>query len=159
MRIEQKTPTQLIAKNPPCGTWIGSSVLVMLGASLFAVPPPSANEVLSAQVVAYVFIAWGVGTLLSGKSITWTFDKSDNSFLIQSQILFVTQTLKYALTEIDKVQIESKPTGEGGETYTYGIKLLLTGGKRLHLCSGFGLSEFTAKEGVRRISSFLELRQ
>jgi hypothetical protein len=126
---------------------------------LFAVPPPSADEALSAQVVAYVFIAWGVGTLLSGKSITWTFDKSDNSFLIQSQILFVTQTLKYALTEIDKVQIESKPTGDDGETCIYGIKLLLTGGDRLHLCSSFGLSEFTAKEGVRRISNFLELRQ
>lgn len=159
MRIEQQTPTQLIAKNSPCGTWLGSSVLVMLGASLFAVPLPSTDEALGVQVSAYVFIAWGVGTLLSGKSITWTFDKSDNSFLIQSQILFVTQTLKYALTEIDKVQIESKPTGDDGETYTYGIKLLLTGGERLHLCSGFGLSEFTAKEGVRRISSFLELRQ
>lgn len=159
MRIEQKTPTQLIAKNSPCGTWLGSGVLVVLGASLFAVPPPSADEALSAQVFAYVFIAWGVGKLLSGKSITWTFDKSDNSFLIQSQILFVTKTLKYPLTEIDKVQIESKPAGEDGETYTFGIKLLLTGREQLHLCSGFGLSEFTAKEGVRRISSFLELRQ
>lgn len=160
MRIEQPTPTQLTAKNSPCGTWLGFSVLVMLGASLVAVSPPSADEAPIVQVSAYALIAWGVGTLLtSGRFITWTFDKSDNSFLIQSRILFVTKTLKYALTEIDKVQIESKMTGEDGETYTFGIKLLLTGGEQLHLCPSFGLSEFTAKEEVRRISSFLELCQ
>jgi hypothetical protein len=55
-----------------------------------------------------------------------------------------------------KHSIESKMTGEDG-TRSFGIELLLTGGERLHLCPSFNLSEFTAKDGVRRISSFLDL--
>jgi hypothetical protein len=125
----------------------------MLGASMFTVPTHSTDE----EVYAYVFIAYGVLMLLtSGRFITWTFDKSDRSLLIQSQILFINKKSKYALKEIDKVQIESEMTGEDG-TRSFGIELLLIGGERLHLCPSFNLSEFTAKDGVRRISSFLDL--
>ncbi len=124
---------------------------------MFAAPTPSADEHLNIQVYACIVTALGVFTLLtSGRFITWKFDKSDDSLLIQSRILFVTQTLKYTLIEIDKIQIESKMTGEDG-THIFGIELLLKGGMRLHLCPSFNLSEFTAKEGVLRISSFLDL--
>ena len=128
----------------------------MIRASIFAVPATSAEEHLNVQIYAYAFITLGLVTLLtSGKFVVWTFDKSDNTFLIQSRTLFVTKTLKHELTEIDKVQIESKLMEDG--TYTFRIKLLLIGGEQLHLCPGFNLSEFTAKEGVRRLSSFLDL--
>jgi hypothetical protein len=157
MRIVQQSPTQLMAHNSPFGSRLGSSLLVMLGASIFAVPTSLANEHLNVQVYAYVFISLGVVALLiSGRFITWMFDKSDDSLLIQSQILFITKKSKYALKEIDKVQIESEMTGEDG-TLSFGIELLLIGGERLHLCPSFNLSEFTAKDGVRRISSFLDL--
>jgi hypothetical protein len=156
MRIVQKTPTQLIAQNSVFGIWLGSGLLVVLGVSIFAVPVTSADEQLNLQVYAYVFIALGVVTLLtSGKFITWTFDKSDDSLTVQFRVLFVTKTSKYSLKEIEKVQIESKMTGDGG-TDSFGIELMLIGGEQLHLCPNFNLSEFTAKEGVRRLSSFLD---
>jgi hypothetical protein len=154
MRIVQQSPTQLMAHNSPFGIRLGCyGLFVILGASMFAVPTHSTDE----EVYAYVLIAYGVLMLLtSGRFITWTFDKSDGSLLIQSQILFITKKSKYALKEIDNVQIESEMTGEDG-TRSFGIELLLIGGERLHLCPSFNLSEFTAKDGVRRISSFLDL--
>jgi hypothetical protein len=122
---------------------------------MFAIPQPLTEEALSIQVCAGVVIGWGVIKLLtSGRFITWTFDKSDGSLLIQSRILFVTKTLRYELTEIEQVQIESKILED---VPIFGIELLLTRRKILHLCPSFNLSEFTAKEGVRRISSFLDL--
>ncbi len=124
---------------------------------MFAVPESSADEDLSVRVCACAVIALGMFMLLtSGRFITWTFDKSDDSVLIKHQILFITKTFRYTLAEIGNVQIESKMTGEDG-SHTFGIELLMTGGKQLHLCPSFNLSEFTAKEGVRRISGFLNL--
>ena len=155
MKIVQPAPTQLIAHNSPFGSQLGSSLLLILGISMFAIPNPSADEYLSTQFCAGVVICFGVIKLLtSGRFITWTFDKSDNSLLIQSRILFITKTLRYTLAEIETVQIESKML-EDGETF--GIELLLAGKDRLHLCPSFNLSEFTAKEGVRRISTFIAL--
>ena len=122
---------------------------------MFAFPKPVLEEGLSIQFCANVVIGLGVIKLLtSGRFVTWTFNKFDDSLLIQSRILFITKTLKYTIKEIDKVQIESKMLEDG---YTFGIELLLTGRERFHLCPSFNLSEFTAKEGVRRISSFLDL--
>lgn len=156
MRIVQKTPTQLIDQNSVFGIWLGSSLLVMLGVSIFAVPAPSTDEYLNVQIYAYAFIALGFVTLLtSGKFVVWTFDRTNNSLIIQSRVLLITKTSEYALTEIDHVQVESKSTGDG--TSTFGIKLLLRGGEQLHLCPSFNLSEYTAKEGIRRLSSFLGL--
>ena len=152
MRIVQLAPTQLIAHNSPFGSQLGASLLLILGVSIFAIPNSSAGEELSPQVCAGAVIGLGIIKLLtSGRFITWTFDKCDNSLLIQSQILFITKTLRYTLAEIETVQIESKML-EDGETF--GIELRVAG-KELHLCPSFNLSEFTAKEGVRRISSFL----
>jgi membrane protein YdbS with pleckstrin-like domain len=155
MRIVQHAPTQLIAHNSPFGIRLGSSLLLILGALMFAIPMPSVNEGLSGQACGCIIIVLGIFLLLtSGRFITWTFDKSDDSLLIQSQVLFITKVLKYPLTEVSNVQIESKMMEDD---YIFGIELLLKGGKRLHLCPSFNLSEFTAKEGVRRISSFLDL--
>jgi hypothetical protein len=155
MRIIQQAPTQLTAHNSPFGSRLGSSLLLILGVSMFAIPNHSVGEDLSPQFCGGVVICFGVIKLLtSGRFITWTFDKSDNSLLIQSRILFITKTLRYTLAEIEIVQIESKML-EDGEIF--GIELLLAEKDRLHLCPSFNLSEFTAKEGVRRISSFLNL--
>ncbi len=119
---------------------------------MFAIPNSSTGEELSPQVCAGAVICLGIIKLLtSGQFITWTFDKSDKSLLVQSRILFITKTLRYTLAEIETVQIESKML-EDGETF--GIELRAAG-KDLRLCPSFNLSEFTAKEGVRRISSFL----
>jgi hypothetical protein len=155
MKILQPSPTQLIAHNSPFGSQLGSSLLLILGVSMFAIPNPSEGEYLSTQFCAGVVVCFSVIKLLtSGRFITWKFDKSDNSLLVQSQILFITKTLRYTLAEIETVQIESK-TLEDGETF--GVELLLAGKDRLHLCPNFNLSEFTAKEGVRRISTFITL--
>jgi hypothetical protein len=155
MRIIQQAPTQLTAHNSPFGGRLGSSLLLILGLSMFAIPNHSVGEGLSPQFCGGFFICFGVIKLLtSGQFITWTFDRSDNSLLIQSRILFITRTLRYTLAEIETVQIESKML-EDGEIF--GIELSLMGEKRVHLCPSFNLSEFTAKEGVRRISSFLDL--
>jgi hypothetical protein len=155
MKILQPSPTQLIANNSPFGSQLGSSLLLILGVSMFAIPNPLEGEYLSTQFCAGVVICFSMTRLLtSGRFITWKFDKSDNSLLVQSRILFITKTLRYTLSEIETVQIESK-TSEDGETF--GVKLLLAGKDRLHLCPSFNLSEFTAKEGVRRISTFIAL--
>jgi hypothetical protein len=154
MRIVQPAPTQLIAHNSPFGSRLGSIFLLVVGVSIFAIPNSSTGEDLSPQVCAGAVIVWGTYTLLtSGRFITWKFDKSDNSILIQSRILFITKTLRYTITEIETVQIESQML-EDGEIF--GIELRIAG-KSLHLCPSFNLSEFTAKEGVRRISTFIAL--
>ena len=79
----------------------------------------------------------------------------DNSFLAEYEKLLTTKTSKYDLIEIKYIQIESKSDGEGTETF--GIKINLKDKQELHLSPDFRLSEFTAKDGVRCISSFLEL--
>jgi hypothetical protein len=155
MRIIQQTPTQLTAHNSPFGSRLGSSLLLILGVSMFAIPNHSVGENLSPRFCGGVVICFGViKSLTSGRFVTWTFDKSDNLLLVQSRILFVTKTLRYTLAEIETVQIESQML-EDGETF--GIELLIAGKDRLHLCPSFNLSEFTAKEGIRRISTFLSL--
>ena len=69
--------------------------------------------------------------------------------------LLGTKTSKYNLSEIHKVQIESKLTDEGDKTFR--LELILVDGQKLQLPIAYTLSEPLAKEGAYRISAFLDL--
>ena len=156
MRIIQKTPNQLIVSHSPIGIWISCVFGIVVGAILLVTPFNSPEESLGTQITAFILIAWsGIQPLTSFISILWTFDKSDSSFLAEYKTVLTIKTLNYDLTEIKGIQIESESDDEGTETF--GIKIKLGDKQELHLSPNFRLSEFTAKDGVRRISSFLEL--
>ena len=136
--------------------WISCVFGIIAGATLLVTPSNSPEESLGAQITAFILIAWsGIQLFTSFRSIIWTFDKSDGSFLAEYKTVLTIKTLKYDLTEIKSIQIESKSDGEGTETF--GIKIKLGDRQELHLSPDFILSEFTSKDGVRRMSSFLEL--
>ena len=156
MQIIQKTPNQLIVSHSPIRIWIVFTLGIMAGTALLVIPDSSPEESLGTQITAYILIALsGIQLFTPFRSIIWTFDKSDGSFLAEYKTVLTIKTLKYDLTEIKSIQIESKSDGEGEEIF--GIKIKLGDKQELHLSPNFGISEFTARDGVRRMSSFLEL--
>ena len=119
MRIIQKTPNQLIVSHSPIGMWIICTLGIVAGATLLVTPGNSPEESLGAQITAFILIAWsGIQPLTSFRSILWTFDKSDGSFLAEYKTILTIKTLKYDLTEIKGIQIESKSDGEGTKIVT-----------------------------------------
>ncbi len=155
MRIVQTTPKQLVVKHFPVRIWVISSLVMIVGATLLVIPTSSPEEDLNAHVSAYAVITWGIIMILtSSRSIIWTFDKAANYVLIEYRKIVTIKRLKYTLTEIQTIQVETTLDGEGAEIF--GIELVLEDNQSFHLCPSFSLSEFAARDGVRYISRFLE---
>lgn len=156
MRIVQPTTTQLKVRHSPESVWIGCMLLSIVGLSIFSTQTISPDEYLITHIYAYSCIALSLILLLtSGRTITWIFDKSDNSLFVRSSTVLGAKTEKYSLTEISRAQVESKLTDSGDKTFR--IELVLVGGRKLQLPRAYTLSESLAKDGVCRISNFLEL--
>ncbi len=90
-------------------------------------PPASDSVFLVFGLVFVVSVAWYGGTAL--EVATFTFDKEENSLIIQQRRL-VTHTAHYALTDIDDLWLEVQPASRQSPAVKT-VYLMLSSGKQV----------------------------
>ena len=131
----------------------------MIGLSAFAVPVVSSDEGLAVHALAWISVGFSFFLVLSGRTITWIFDREKENLLIKEKSLFSNKVVEYSLQEISDVKIESKVANSDGKELfhnRFGVKLILSGKQPSCLCTDYSLSTSAAQEVVYRVSAFLK---
>ncbi|NER35198.1 MAG: hypothetical protein F6J93_14505 [Oscillatoria sp. SIO1A7] len=124
-----------------------------MGSLATPVTTPEEGMVLHAIVGLFVgFIVISAWVSDEAKVVTWIFDKSVGTLTVKKRGLLVTKVSEYPLQDIRKVRRETRI-----DVGLYGIEILLSETRRLHLCLDYSLFVDAAEKGVNCISQFLNL--